>query len=44
VTANMVQDMAERIFRPELFSLAAIGDKEVLPLVEQEFKKWWGKR
>ena len=44
VTANMVQDMAERIFRPELFSLAAIGDKEVLPLVEQEFQKWWGKR
>lgn len=43
VTAEMVQDMAQRMFRPELFSLAAIGDKEVLPLVEKEFRKWWRK-
>jgi predicted Zn-dependent peptidase len=40
----MVKEMAERIFRPELFSLAAIGDKEVLPVIEQEFHKWWGNK
>ena len=40
----MVQEMAQRIFKPELFSLAAIGDKDVLPIVEQEFKKWWGEK
>ncbi|MCX5779530.1 MAG: pitrilysin family protein [Firmicutes bacterium] len=43
VTANMVQDMAQRMFRPDLFSLAAIGDKNILPLVEGEFIKWWRK-
>jgi predicted Zn-dependent peptidase len=43
VKPDMIQEMARRIFIPELFSLAAIGDKEVLPLVEQEFRKWWGK-
>ncbi|MDD3363957.1 MAG: pitrilysin family protein [Syntrophomonas sp.] len=44
VKPDMIQEMAGRIFRPELFSLAAIGDKEVLPIVEQEFQKWWGNR
>jgi predicted Zn-dependent peptidase len=44
VTPAMVQDMAQRLLRPELFALAAIGEKSVLPLVEQEYKKWWGKR
>lgn len=43
VKPDMIQEMARRIFKPELFSLAAIGDKEVLPLVEQEFRKWWRK-
>lgn len=44
VKPAMIQDMARQIFRPEVFSLAAIGDKEVLPTVEMEFKKWWGHR
>ncbi|PKM76370.1 MAG: peptidase M16 [Firmicutes bacterium HGW-Firmicutes-15] len=44
VKPDMIQEMAHHIFKPELFSLAAIGDKEVLPIVEQEFQKWWGKR
>ena len=44
VKPEMVQELAKGIFKPELFSLAAIGDKEVLPVVEQEFQKWWGNR
>lgn len=38
----MVQQMAQSLFKPELFSIAAIGSQEVLPLVENEYKKWWG--
>ncbi|MFA7078102.1 MAG: pitrilysin family protein [Syntrophomonas sp.] len=44
VKPDMVQEMAQRIFKPELFSIAAIGDQEVLPLVEQEYQKYWGKK
>lgn len=38
----MVQEMAGRIFKPELFSVAAIGNEEALPMIESEFQKWWG--
>jgi predicted Zn-dependent peptidase len=44
VKPDMIQEMAHHIFKPERFSLAAIGDKEVLPIVEQEFQRWWGNR
>ncbi len=44
VKPDMIQDMAGQIFKPESFSLAAIGDKDVLPVVGQEFQKWWGNR
>lgn len=43
VTTAMVQEMAEKLLRPELFALAAIGEESALPLVEQEYRKWWGK-
>lgn len=44
VEPGMVQHMARQFFQPELFSIAAIGSQEVLPLVENEYKKWWGKK
>jgi len=43
VTADMVNDFARQTLKPESFSLAAIGDKQVLHSVEQEYLKWWGK-
>jgi predicted Zn-dependent peptidase len=42
VNTDMVNDFARRVLKPEAFSLAAIGDKQVLDSVEQEFHKWWG--
>ncbi|NMC26851.1 MAG: insulinase family protein [Syntrophomonadaceae bacterium] len=42
VTPEMVQELAARLLRPELFAIAAIGDERALPLVETEYKKWWG--
>jgi predicted Zn-dependent peptidase len=44
VKPDMILNMARQIFKPERFSLAAIGDKDVLPVVGQEFQKWWGSR
>lgn len=44
VKPHMVQEMAERLFKPELFSIAAIGGEEHLPLVEKEYKQRWGKK
>ena len=43
VNSDMVNELAGRILKAENFSLAAIGDKEVLPAVEQEYVRWWGK-
>ncbi len=43
VTADMVNDFARQMLKPESFSMAAIGDKQVLQSVEQEYLKWWGK-
>lgn len=42
VNADMVNQYAARTLKPEAFSLGAIGDKDVLPLVEKEYLKWWG--
>jgi len=42
VEPPMVQQMAQSIFKPELFSIAAIGNEEALPMIENEFQKWWG--
>jgi len=42
VSADMVNQYAARTLKPEAFSLGAIGDKDVLPLVEKEYLKWWG--
>ncbi|MDD4803492.1 MAG: pitrilysin family protein, partial [Syntrophomonas sp.] len=44
VNQDMIKEVSNRILKPEMFSIAAIGDKEVLPVVEQEFQKWWGNR
>jgi predicted Zn-dependent peptidase len=41
VTPDMVHELAKRTFESGLFSMAAIGDKEVLPQVQAEFVKWW---
>lgn len=43
VNSDMVNQLASRILKAENFSLAAIGDKEVLPAVEQEYIRWWGR-
>ncbi len=43
VDSDMVNHLASQMLKAENFSLAAIGDKEVLPAVEQEYIRWWGK-
>jgi predicted Zn-dependent peptidase len=42
VNPAMVQEMAQRIFKPELFSIAVIGNEEALPMIRDEFQKLWG--
>lgn len=42
VDVERVNDLARQMLKPETFSLAAIGDKQVLSTVEQEYGKWWG--
>lgn len=42
VNSDMVNNLARQMLKVENFSLAAIGDKEVLPAVEQEYVRWWG--
>jgi predicted Zn-dependent peptidase len=42
VTGEMVKQFAVSLFRPEAFSLAAIGSKDILPQVEKEYLNWWG--
>lgn len=44
VKPPMVQQMARNIFKPDLFSVAVIGNEEALPMIENEFKKWWGSK
>jgi len=44
VDASTVKDMASHIFERQQFSIAAIGNNEVLPAVEKELAKWWGNR
>ncbi len=44
VDTDMVNDFARQILQPDNFSLAAIGDKQVLSTVEEEYLKWWGKK
>lgn len=43
VDSDKVNKLAGQLLKAENFSLAAIGDKEVLPAVEQEYVRWWGK-
>jgi predicted Zn-dependent peptidase len=43
VTPEKVQNLAQNMFKLDLVSMAAIGDKEALPQVEKEYRKWWGK-
>lgn len=43
VNGDMVNSLANQLLKAENFSLAAIGDKQVLPAVEQEYVRWWGK-
>lgn len=42
VDADMVRDFAASLFKPGTLSLAAIGAKDVLPVVEKEYLSWWG--
>lgn len=42
VEPDQVQQMARNLFKPDLFSIAAIGNDDALPVIESEFKKWWG--
>jgi predicted Zn-dependent peptidase len=42
VNPDMVQEMAKRMFKPELFSIAVIGNEEALPMIRDEFQKMWG--
>ena len=44
VDAAMIQDMGKKLFDRQLFSIAAIGNKDTLPGVEQEMSRWWGNR
>lgn len=41
VDAKAVHRFTESLLQKERFSLAAIGSKDVLPLVEQEYRKLW---
>lgn len=42
VNPDMVQEMARSIFKPELFSIAVIGNEEALPMIRDQFSKMWG--
>ncbi len=44
VDLDQVNQYAAQRLQPEKVSLAAIGDKKILPVVEQTFSKWWGER
>ncbi|CFX68131.1 Peptidase M16 domain [Syntrophomonas zehnderi OL-4] len=41
VDVDKVNELARQMLRPDYFSLAAIGDKQALKSVEQEYMKWW---
>ena len=44
VNIEQVNQYARSILKPQGVSMAAIGDKKVLPAVEQAFTNWWGAR
>ncbi len=41
VTPEKVNHFADEVLDLPRFSLAAVGNAEVLPMVENEYKKWW---
>ncbi len=41
VDVEMINKLAGGLFKTGGLSMAAIGDKKVLPVVEQEFSRWW---
>ncbi|QGT99223.1 peptidase, M16 family [Candidatus Syntrophocurvum alkaliphilum] len=41
IDSEQVNQFAQNLFKKELFSLAAIGDKEILPNVEKQYKQLW---
>lgn len=43
VNREMINEYARGLFQQGQFSMAAIGDKRVLPDVEKEFSRWWQK-
>lgn len=43
VDNNMVLELARRLFENQAVSMAAIGSAEILPMVDQEFARWWRK-
>lgn len=43
VTPEMVKELAQRLWRPEVVSLAAIGPEKVLNEVQEEYEKWFKK-
>lgn len=42
VNGDMVRNLASALFEAGGLSLAAIGGKDVLPMVEKEYNNWWG--
>ncbi|MEA1960008.1 MAG: pitrilysin family protein [Bacillota bacterium] len=44
VDLEKVHTYIKRILQPGNFSMAAIGDGQHMPVVEQAFQKWWGNR
>jgi len=41
VDRGMVDEYARGLFNSGTLSMAAIGDRKVLPAVEREFTRWW---
>jgi predicted Zn-dependent peptidase len=41
VTPEKVNQFATEVLDLPRFSLAAVGNAEVLPMVENEYKRWW---
>ncbi len=41
VDQQMIKELAHNLWQKQKVSLACIGPKEVLPSIEEEFRKWW---
>lgn len=41
VDQNMIKNLAQSLWQQQKVSLACIGPRELLPAIEEEFKRWW---